>query len=272
MLFVLDATTGLVSGNVVFELPDGVPYYGHAGGVAVLGDDAYISSDTMVYRFSMAGLEKVIASSGVSSLEPSVIRFIDFMTTPTRASFCSAVAGVLWVGDFEHGAVYPTADFRHMKARDGSEHRAWIVGYKLEPGETLADRPVDPRGFAIPDSILSIGDRIQGMAVVPGGIMALSQSFGRSNPSSILFYVDPTSGAPHAYVRTGNSVVPLWFLDGFQKRYALTAPPMSEGLTERDGRILVLFESGATVYRSGTSRARDPIDRIWTLDQSRFLK
>jgi hypothetical protein len=272
MLFVIDAETRRMSGKAVFELPDGALYSGHAGGIAILGNDAYISSETRVYRFSMAGLGKAIASAGVPGVEPGVVRFIDFMTTPTRASFCSAAAGVLWVGDFEYGAAYPTGDFRHMKARDGSDHRAWIAGYTLEPGATLAGRPVDSRGFAIPDSILSVGDRIQGMAVVPGGTIILSRSFGRNNPSSLLVYVDPTSGAPHARVGLGGADVPLWFLDGLQKRKTMMAPPMSEGLAEAGGRVLVLFESGAAVYRSAAGRAPYPIDRIWTLDPALLLQ
>jgi hypothetical protein len=272
MLFILDAATGSMVGKVVFELPDGSAYAGHAGGVAVTGADVYISSDAALYRCTMAALEAAVSSSGVSDAEPGVVRFADSTMTPTRASFCSASAGVLWVGDFEHGAGYPTGNFRHMQARDGTDHRAWIVGYRLKPGETLAGHSVDSRGFVVPDLILSVGSRIQGMAVVAGGSMALSRSFGRNDPSSIVWYVDPTRSEPHARVRLGNSEVPLWFLDRFQERKTMIAPPMSEGLAEMGGRVHVLFESGAVAYRTGAGRARDPIDRIWTIDPRLFLE
>jgi len=272
MLFILDAATGSMVGKAVFELPDGSAYSGHAGGIAILGNHAYISSDSMLHGFSMAGLEIAIASSAASSVEPVVVRFADSTMTPTRASFCSASAGVLWVGDFEHGVAYPTADFRYMKARDGAEHRAWTVGYELESGDTLAGRLVDARGFAVPDLVLSTGGRIQGFAVVAGGVIALSRSFGRNNASAILFYSDPTRDKPHAHVRLGNSDVPLWFLDGFQERKTMIAPPMSEGLAEIGGRLLVLFESGAATYRLGAGRARDPVDRIWTIELAQFLE
>ena len=70
---------------------------------------------------------------------------------------------------------------------------------------------------------------------------------------------------PDGSVPVGGSQVPVYILDSLVLREAITAMPMTEGLTTGpDGNVLVLFESGAMAYKDGKFRT----DHVWRLKLS----
>ena len=70
--------------------------------------------------------------------------------------------------------------------------------------------------------------------------------------------------APHKTVELGGKNVPLWFLDAALDMESYTAPPMAEGLAAYDGKLLILFESGADYYKD--DGGVNPTDRVWVME------
>lgn len=256
-LYVIDSAGGQSLGSIRLQRPDGTSYTGHAGGVAVNGGSVYVSSESRLWRMPLSELD--------AGLRAGTARFDESIPVPTRASFCCASGGVLWVGDFERGSAYPTEPFRRSTARDGDRRKAWAAGYRLSDSDGWAGKPRADSGEAIPDMILTIIGSIQGMALAEGRVM-LSRSFGRTAPSTLLSYDDPTGTPPHAFVEFGGIAVPMWHLDSFGLRGRMAMPPMSEGLATLDGKALALFESAARPYLNIRDPRSMPTDRIWSID------
>jgi hypothetical protein len=253
-LTIVDAGTQAVVKRLFLAKEDGKPYTGHAGGVAVSRQYAWISSEERAYWIPLADL----AAAGADA----TVRFGGSFLTPTRASFTTWSDGILWVGEFYTLPDYPTDPSHELKNNEPSTYHAWVAGYVLDPA---TDQPpgAPGQGEVVPDYILAIPDKVQGMAVTPNHVI-LSQSFGRAKDSSLLKYEKPKlQGAPHQQVTVGGKQVPVWFLDRknlSKEQGSLTVPPMSEGIvTDGANRLFVLFESGALKYRSTASA---PMDRM----------
>jgi len=114
-----------------------------------------------------------------------------------------------------------------------------------------------------PDYILSIPPEVQGAAFI-GDRIILSQSYGRKNNSRISIYFNPLKAPYYSIFNTedGRSL-PVWILGNDNHNMKITAPPMSEGLTDYKGAVTVLYESGSDKYRS---TAKNPQDSIHILN------
>lgn len=258
VLLAVDLASGGLLGEYDIRNTAGGYYTGHAGGVAVAGKNLFLSDGGKLHRIPLSAFD----AAGVQG----TLVIVESISVPVRASFCNYSGGYLWVGDFYYGTSYPTDEFRHMTGRDGKEYCAWSVGYKLDPtaGSGIADSARKAGNtYATPDVILSIDQKIQGFAVV-GDRIALSQSYGRKNNSKIYLYENVLTTEAHKTVELNGVKIPLWFLDGKVSSKSYTAPPMSEGLAAYDGKLLILFESGADKYRNGGGK--NPTDRVWKLD------
>ncbi|MDD9270760.1 hypothetical protein ACFPES_27245 [Paenibacillus sp. GCM10023248] len=251
LLTVIDAATGQMVKALELYKTAGVPYTGHAGGIAASRKHVWISSDKDVNYVNID--EIVNASDGK-------LTFAGAVKNDTRSSFTAYAEGVLWIGEFAHGTEYPTDKSHYITNRDDKEHKAWAVGYKLD---ATSDLPVAQAGQsgepAVPDYIMSLPDNIQGMHVGQDSIW-LSQSYGRNNASTLFRHANSVkSDKPHANVTVRGKQVPLWFLDSKNKQSQMETPPMSEGLFETKSQLYMLFESGAAKYRTSSSYALDRI-------------
>jgi hypothetical protein len=94
---------------------------------------------------------------------------------------------------------------------------------------------------------------------VVGGNVLLSQSYGRNNASALLQYKHSNTDKPDSTVTVGSAKVPVWFLDSKNLTSTLVTPPMSEGIADYKDSLYLLFESGATKYRTSSSYALDRI-------------
>ncbi|TBL81759.1 hypothetical protein [Paenibacillus thalictri] len=245
---VLDAGTGKLVKSMTFNKTADQPYTGHAGGITASKKHVWLSSDKEV---NMLNIDDIVKAADGSSLV-----FAGSVKSSTRASFTSYGDGVLWIGEFAQGASYPTDKAHYMTGPDGKEHKAWAEGFKLD-GNT--DLPAAQNGAApVPNYILSLPDRIQGMYVSKDNIW-LSESYGRNNTSTLHHMKLSLADKPHANVTIGSAAVPVWFLDGKNVKDTTEMPPMSEGLFELNGNLHILFESGASTYRSSSSYALDRI-------------
>ena len=258
MLVAIDMATGELAAEYKIKNQDGSNHTGHAGGVAVTPKNLFISTGSQLLRIPLSDIEKAGRQGD--------LRIVDAVNVPARASFCNYSGGYLWVGDFYYGTSYPTDEYRHMKNREGKTYYAWSVGYKLDSSadnEFSSTKWKEGMDYATPDIILSIDQKIQGFAVVSDKYIALSQSYGRTNDSKIMLYENVIGTAPHSRAVLNGKQVPVFFLDGKINREFYDAPPMSEGLAAQDGKLYILFESGAEKYHLGGGK--NPTDRVWEM-------
>lgn len=257
VLVAVDMKTGAYVGEYYLTNADGTPHTSHAGGVAITDKDIYIASSSTLYRIPLTAV--------LEAGQCGKLQIVDSFTVPVRASFCNYSEGYLWVGDFQYGTSYPTQRYQYMKTRDNLMYCAWTVGYELDPATEngIKASAIVEGSYATPDVILSMTERIQGFAVV-GNKIALSQSYGRTNKSTILLYDNPIGTEAHKTFKANNVDVPVYFLDGKQLSKQVTALPMSEGLAAMDGKLYILFESGADKYANGGGL--DPTENVWIMN------
>ena len=260
-LFAVDMDSGMMVAEYYLKNMDGTYHQSHAGGVAVTKKNVFIANGGKLYRIPLTELLKQCGD----------VTIVEEIDVPVRASLANCSGGILWVGDFQYGSSYPTDEFRHQKNRQGSMYYAWMVGYKLD--ETT-ENELNPAAmvkdsYATPDIVLSMTERIQGMAYLPEvGQVALSQSYGRTNGSTLYFYADPMGDEPHTTVTLNGASVPVWFLDNKLETKIMPAIPMSEGIANVNGKLYVLFESGAEKYRLGGGK--EPTDMVYSVDITKY--
>lgn len=256
VIVAIDMETGAYVGEYYITNTDGTPHTSHAGGVAITERDMYISNGSTLFRIPL--------SEFLNAGQCGKVTIADYFNVPVRASFCNYSEGYIWVGDFQYGTSYPTDEYRHMTNRDGKKYYAWTVGYEVDlttENGIKADAMVSG-SYATPDIIFSMTEKIQGFALTQKTV-ALSQSYGRNNKSKIFLYENPMGGEAHQTVELNGKSVPLYFLDSKTPSKSIVTPPMTEGLAAMDGKLYILFESGADKYANGGGT--DPTENVWTM-------
>ena len=191
----------------------------------------------------------------------------------------------LYVGEFYRAGNYETDELHHLKTPNGETNKAFAYEYKVSTSSTFglsASEGQDKNGEKVPkiQKVFSLPDEIQGFARTKNGLV-LSASYGLKN-SHIYYYgfnwdnLDENervrytdiekddadknkpyknftyegatfeSGAPYYLEKTSAPYV--YFIDGKTMWNDYSIPSMSEGLCTLDGRVYVLFESGAKKY------------------------
>jgi hypothetical protein len=236
-----DRNTGKAIKTLHIMEPDGSQHNGHVGGIAADENSLWIASDAFLYRGNLLA----ITTNSADGVFRTMAKFET--EAAHEAAFCSVFDGFVWAGEFALEDKYPTPPSHQLVARDGTSRTGWICGY-------------DPiKGFKHPERALSIPDRTQGILAADNYIF-LSRSYGRRNRSSIEIFNNPFSEAPHKTVQSlDGSDVPLWFLDGKNHVRSIDLPPMSENIAADDGKLLILFESGASKFKWF---GKKPIDQL----------
>lgn len=256
VIVAVDMATGAYVGEYYITNTDGTPHTSHAGGVAITERDMYIANGSTLFRIPL--------NEFLNAGQCGNVTIADSFYVPVRASFCNYSEGYLWVGDFQYGTSYPTDEYRHMTNRDGKMYYAWTVGYEVDLSTAngiKAEAMVDG-SYATPDIIFSMTEKIQGFAITEKTV-ALSQSYGRNNKSKIYLYENPMGTEAHQQVELNGKSVPLYFLDSKTPSKSIVTPPMTEGLAAMDGKLYILFESGADKYANGGGT--DPTENVWVM-------
>ncbi|MDY0394020.1 hypothetical protein RWE15_05455 [Virgibacillus halophilus] len=168
---------------------DNTPYHGHAGGVAVSSQFLFVTSDHTLFY---APLDALVNAENETS-----VQFTGSLPMETRGSFTKVADGVLWVGEFAFSGSYLTREKHHLYNRNNVLYQGWMMGYELDPatGFIPVNTPLDDDGQYVPDYILSIPYRIQGMSISQKDIV-LSQSYGRTADSHLFIYNNPLGAPP----------------------------------------------------------------------------
>lgn len=267
-LISMNSATNEIVKEIFLRNPDGSWYTGHAGGVAVTGKNIYISDKNKLYRLPMSAYEAAEYSDDCT--------FAEVIPVPCEASYCQLNNGVLWVGEFyyEPKKEFHTDPSHEVKGPDGTTYNAWILGYKLvDYTENELDPACLTASGAIPDYVLVTTDRIQGLTFA-GSSIFLSQSYGRTNDSTIYRYKNVLGTDPDLKVQVLGNPRPAWFLDAAAQESKLISPPMTEGLCTMGDSVYISFESAATKYRDPKKKnedpSRDPLDRLFRLNPYGF--
>ena len=200
---------------------DGEAYTGHAGGIAVSGDRAYIANGSKIYTFSLSDVLQ--ASNGDSVNIGSGVKINN------KASFLETDDEYLYVGSFMDAATKKTEE--HIFETAEGTHTAICSVYSID-------------NLSVPVRIYSIRDCVQGICFTPDGKIVLSTSYGLS---SSVYYVYSLDEA----VDSGKVLdeAPVFYLEKAQA--AVKGPAMAEGLDWFRGEIITLTESASDKYIFG---------------------
>ncbi len=258
---VLSMKTGNLIKVLWLYTPDGSPFTGHVGGLAVSTSHLWIASGKGVYRTNLSSLYS--AESG-SHLETSPL-----IPTAVKGSFASYSGGILWVGEFSRkNTSYTTPDSHHLTTPSGQVNHAWMAGYVLDKKTDCIHAKAVIDGKWYPHYIISIPDDVQGAAFFDN-ILILSLSYGRRNKSLLVSFTNPLQRSITNHVTIDGIPIALMILDSPEMIKKMTAPPMTEGITNYRGSLAVVFESGSDKYRR---TALYPQDRIQILPENIFEK
>lgn len=258
-VMVMEAQTNELVAEYYLYNSDGTPFTSHVGGVSVTETHMYLSAkqeNDGSYRIAAIALADLPAEGAHNiTLEET----IPMAMSPSMMNYSG---GYLWVGNFYH----PKADYRlspnmdfTTPAADGSEYGCYILGFDMSQSHA---RLLGDGEYPMPDVILAAPDRIQGITLTADNRLVLSQSYGRANDSSLLIYDLELRQEPDLTLPLNGQHIPAFLLDGNRQTHQINAIPMSEGLANApDGRVLVLFESGAIRYEGGKHRT----SYVWAL-------
>ena len=200
---------------------DGEPFTGHAGGIAVSGENAYIASGSKIYTFPLCDV--LNAENGTS------VNIGQGVKVNNYASFLYTDDEYLYVGSFIDKGTKKVEE--HIFETAEGTHYAICSVYPIHD-------------LSSPVRIYSIRDKVQGIAFTPDGKVMLSTSYGLASSGYYIYNRDEA-------VDSGKTLdgAPVYYLE---KTIAeINGPAMAEGLDHYNGRILTLTESASDKYIYG---------------------
>lgn len=200
---------------------DGKPYTGHAGGLAVSGDMAYIANGSKIYAFPLADVLSAPNGGSVNIGQGTKVN--------NKASFLYTDDAYLYVGSFMQPDMTPVAE--HVFDADEGTHTAICSVY-----------PIDD--LSAPVRVYSIRDEVQGACFLPDGAVVFSTSYGLSSSVYAIYDLDDARDSG----RTLDGA-PVYILDRAVRE--ISGPAMAEGMDAYDGRIITLTESASNKYLFG---------------------
>jgi len=207
------------------------PLHGHGGGIAQVGNLVYLACDDSVYVFSLTEL--------LSAKDGDTVACTTRIPVDTAASFCFAMDGCLFVGEFYRAVDYEIDLSHAYTTPEGEEHRALVSCYALNPDGS----------FASPHPLYSIAlpSQVQGFAIHDSTII-LSRSWGLSSSSlefyDSMLYTDKT-------IDISGEEVPLFYVGEKNRYHTISMPAFSEDLCIVDDRVVISFESACSKYIVG---------------------
>lgn len=214
--------------------PDGSAYAGHGGGITANGQFAFLTTEG---GFLVLSTQEVATAEEGSSVQ--AIAKVDIGIDP---AFINIDDGALYTGVFYYATDYPTPQEQHLTAPDGTENHAVMYVFDADADGEF--------GYSnTPTKVFSIPDRVQGVCLNKDGQMVLSCSWGLQ--ASALPAYNVTGLESVGTYRAMGVDVPLYFLDNSNKAADFSAPPMSEGLVEKDGWVYYASESACNKYIFG---------------------
>ena len=197
----------------------GKDFYGHTGGLQYTGGYFYLANESDgVYKFSASLLGD---NKTVEIGSPIMVN--------NHSSYIFSDDKYIYVGEYNDDNNYPCTN---EIVYNGKIHRAIVTKYAVND-------------LSKPLEIYSVENNMQGFAVTPAGNIVLSRSYALYSSN---FYVY----TPESLIDTGKTMdgAKVWFLDKENAR-DIKAPPMSEDLDYKDGKIIYMAEFACNKYIVG---------------------
>ena len=215
---------------VEISYASGKAFTGHAGGIAICGEYAYVANGKKLHAIK---LDSVLNAKNGESVE-----IVESIPVNNQASFVFADGSYIYVGEFHDGGKYVTE--HPYETPDGTYHaivskyeRASVEAYDKDENPTLT-----------PEKVYSIRNKVQGICFTPDGKVMMSTSYGLSDS---IYYVYNEADA----VSSGKTFdgAPLYYL--CETTQIIEGPAMSEDLDCKNGKIYTLTESASDKYIFG---------------------
>lgn len=217
---------------VEMKTPDGESYTGHTGGIAVCGDNVFVTGMTGCDIFSLADITD---GDGIATKKGE-------FDTPLDPAYCTVFDGLLYVGSFYRAGNFETPMEHRFTTPAGDSNTAIIAAYELD-GETGLPSSESPL------TVYSVTSLVQGMAFIGDGRIVLSTSYGFAR--SHLYVYDLGMAVGNECIELNSNQVPLVYLDSACLVDDISAPPMAEEIIYKDGRIYIMNESASMKYLFG---------------------
>lgn len=225
-------------------------FTGHAGGIACNGNDLWISSggsmnsNGKIYHFTIDMFQSENGSS---------VAYDGYFSVPVKGSVLYCDGEKLWVSEFYNND--KDSNKVNQSHHYGSNH-AWSCGYNLPLNvDYSAKKKVTP------DVILSIPDKVQGMSITDNDEVVFSTSYGRRNNSKMHIF-EPFIEWNSDTVNVFDADVTLYVAKKKNRITRFKMPTLMEGTDYYDGKLYVIFESGAKTYADAKEINKD----IWEID------
>lgn len=210
---------------------DGSNYTNHTGGIARNGKYCYITGEDGCDVF----LTEEILSGGEA-------KKVGVVTSPEGHDPAYVVIkdGRMYEGSFYRAGNYETPQNERITTPCGDNNTSLIYVYELDENSPFGVNNT-------PVAAYSTTSLVQGMTFADGKIV-LSTSYGFA--ASHLKYYD-LSKADSREETIGGNKLRLYYLDSSCLERNVTAPPMSEEIVYKDGRIFIMTESASNKYIFG---------------------
>lgn len=213
---------------------------GHAGGVTRVGDYLYVC-DNANEGDGRVGMLRIYDFNAVAALEDGAeIKSIGSFNVDTSSSFCFSDDQYIYVGEFYRPEAYETKESHYFTTPAGDENKAILSAYLLNADGSIAGE--------YPEFSISIPAQVQGFAKTADGKIAVSTSWGL-NPSHLELHSEMKDSGKT--IGVSGKEVPLYYIDSSTRTADISMPAFSEGLSIKDGKIVISFESACNKYIIG---------------------
>ena len=217
MLYVIDFSSGeLIKSLKLFDI-NGMEDKSHVGGIATDNNIVWISSDYSVREYS---LEDIIKCN------EDYIRCRAVNNLGIRGDFCYYGYDTLYIGDFCYAPFYKVPDDNPL---------------------LLAYRAQNNYNYDIPDYIISLPKKVQGMTVLPNNNYAFTCSFTNLVQSDLKVYRNVLNEYPDEYYYKGTAI-PYYKFSDTNSVMEAKLPPMAEGMFNINYDLYILFENSSDKY------------------------
>ncbi len=246
-VYAVNKADGTVRAWVRLADPDGNAFTGHAGGLAVWGENVYLTGGGGLYVFDRSA----ILAAGAAGDSVQWLHHIELLLGegdpigPAWVDIREDDEGALiTVGEFYKEPEYPTAESHKFTSPSGELLQALAVTYRLSE-DGLSVTPL--KAYALPDLA-------QGCTFADGKIwlsLSWGVAFSRICAYDLATLEDPARMGPIATIAVDGTDVPLYALDSAARTLDYQIAPMSEEIIFDDGKLLTMCESASRKYYFG---------------------
>ncbi len=254
MIMAIDSNTGKLVGAYPLKTTNGDDYFGHAGGIASSQNTVYLTSGGECYTIPSVDIK--------NHQNGTPLHFKGKFKLNTAGSFACIHNNILWTGDFiESSAEGRESASNITTLTTGETFYAYCEGYLLSDGLPDTKKINSESNGYIPDYMIAIPEQVQGMAFTKSEKIIFSTSYGRKNNSKIYIFDDILVNEKVDTITIDNKSIDVLSCSNDYLLKEITAPPMAEGLANTSDGIYMLFESGASKYRS--HGGKHPVENVY---------